>query len=234
MHNEGFVRPVRVNSDSTGMVDAVGCCSSLPSTFSTYATAFWLELPWITRLCAECQRKRMSWSRASEPFHHWFTYPDDYTFRCVSHYLITGLVCSMGMQSNDQMKISLIRVGLPLLAHIVARGLAEVQTAHRDFRNALAAQFDPVMISILELDPRISNYINNLCIPRSAWNSRHWVKWFLASVALALLDSDRLRRRLHFDPVKVQLKAAYFFQTLTGSDEYSLPLKLRVTCYLKE
>lgn len=59
MHNESFVRPVRVNSDSAGMINAVGRCTSLPSTFGTYATAFRLELPRIARLCAECQRKRM-------------------------------------------------------------------------------------------------------------------------------------------------------------------------------
>lgn len=59
------------------------------------------------------------------------------------------------------------------------------------------------------------------------------MKWFLASVALTLLNSDRLRRRFHFHPVEVQLETADFFQTFASSNEHSLSLKLRVTRYLK-
>lgn len=59
------------------------------------------------------------------------------------------------------------------------------------------------------------------------------MKWFFASVALTLLDPDRLRRRFHFHPIEVQLKTADFFQTFASSNEHSLSLKLRVTRYLK-
>ena len=62
---------------------------------------------------------------------------------------------------------------------------------------------------------------------------RHWMKWFLAPVALALLDSDRLRRRLDFDTVKVQLEATYLLQTFASPNEYSFALKLSVASYLK-
>lgn len=59
------------------------------------------------------------------------------------------------------------------------------------------------------------------------------MKWFLASVALTLLNSDRLGRRLNFDTVKMQLEATYFLQTFASSNEYSFALQLSVASYLK-
>lgn len=47
------------------------------------------------------------------------------------------------------MEISLIRIRFPLFAHIIARSFAKVQTANRYLRNALAAQLDPVTISVV-------------------------------------------------------------------------------------
>lgn len=55
---------------------------------------------------------------------------------------------------------------------------------------------------------------------------------FLASVALTLLHSDRLRRRLDFDAVKVQLEATYLLEASAGPDEYSLALELSVASNL--
>jgi len=72
-----------------------------------------------------------------------FTYPDDYTFRRVSHYLITGLIRRVSVQSDNQMKISLIRIRFSLLAHVIARGFAKVQTTDRHFRNTFATQLYP-------------------------------------------------------------------------------------------
>lgn len=67
------------------------------------------------------------------------TYSDNYTFRCVSHYLITGLVCGMSVQSDNQMKIPLVRIWFAFFTHIIARSFAKVQAADRHFCYTFAA-----------------------------------------------------------------------------------------------
>lgn len=50
MNHQSFVWPVRVDPNSTGMVNAVWCSPSLPTTLSAYTAALWFKLSWITRL----------------------------------------------------------------------------------------------------------------------------------------------------------------------------------------
>lgn len=59
------------------------------------------------------------------------------------YHLITSLVRGVRVQPDDQMEVSLIRIRLPFLPHVVAGGFAEVQTANGYLRNPFTAQLHP-------------------------------------------------------------------------------------------
>lgn len=50
----------------------------------------------------------------------------------------------------------------------------------------------------------------------------------LAAIALALLDTDRLRRTVVLDTVKVQVEAGDLLEALAGLDELRIPQQLNV------
>lgn len=52
----------------------------------------------------------------------------------------------MGAQRDGQIEVSLIRIRLPLLAHIVGRRLAEVESPDRSLGHLFGSQLDPKMV----------------------------------------------------------------------------------------
>lgn len=67
------------------------------------------------------------------------THPDDDLLTCVADDLKVA-VGGVRVQADDQLEVALLRVRLSLLAHVVRRRLAEVQTAHRYFGHLRTAQ----------------------------------------------------------------------------------------------
>jgi hypothetical protein len=64
--------------------------------------------------------------------------------------------------------------------------------------------------------------------------SQDRVEWFLAAVALALLDLDGLRRWLDLDPIEVQMEAANLLEALGCLDKVRLSLQLSVARDLRK
>jgi len=54
------------------------------------------------------------------------TYPDDYPLRSMGHNRIVVTVCTVSVQTHNQVEIALIRVWLPFLTHVVGRCFTEV------------------------------------------------------------------------------------------------------------
>lgn len=55
-----------------------------------------------------------------------------------------SLVAAMGLQRHHEVKVALVGVRLPLLAHVVARGLGEVEAPDRDLVGVLALQVNSI------------------------------------------------------------------------------------------
>lgn len=55
----------------------------------------------------------------------------------------------------------------------------------------------------------------------------------LAAIALALLDSDRLRRTVEFDSVEVQVETGDFLQAIRSLNELHVSHQLHLTRYLE-
>lgn len=62
---------------------------------------------------------------------------------------------------------------------------------------------------------------------------QHGMKRFLASITLTLFDSDRLRRAIVFNPVKVQMKTGDLLESLGRFNKLGIAQKLHVASYLE-
>lgn len=60
------------------------------------------------------------------------------------------VVDAVRVQTDHQVKVPLVRIRLSLLAHVVARGLAEMQPAHRHLGHLLFAQIQSAKPTTIE------------------------------------------------------------------------------------
>lgn len=56
---------------------------------------------------------------------------------------VVGAVAAVGVKSHHQVEVSLVRIRLAFLAHVIGSSLAEVKSTHGDLGHLLPVQIHP-------------------------------------------------------------------------------------------
>ena len=70
-------------------------------------------------------------------------HPNNDPFRSMCCHHVDISVGAVSLESDDQLKVSLVRVRFPLLTHVVRRCLAEVQPTDRQFVDLVSVEINP-------------------------------------------------------------------------------------------
>jgi len=132
VHHERLVGPVRVDADPAGAPHRVRRRALLPAELG---------------VALELARVRG---------------PHDDALGGVRHDGVVQAVGAVSVQRHHQVEVPLVRIGLALLAHVVGRGLAEVQAAHGRLQGLVPLQLQPVAPTRRGADTASSNILSNI------------------------------------------------------------------------
>ena len=133
VHDQSFIRTIRVDADSSSVEYWLRGGASLPGSFY-----FVLEHARIGSLTHKLIMKRLP----SIGAHHRSTYPNDNSFRRVSHDGVSG-VTAMSLKADGQVEETLVRIGFSFLPHVVGCCFIEMQPSNRDFGDLVLLQLHP-------------------------------------------------------------------------------------------
>ena len=133
---------------------------------------------------------------------------------------------SVSMQSDHQLKVSLLWVWPPLLPHVVASRLGEVESAHGHFAHLPVREVDP--------RPEIEGFSWFLLQLKEMLNYlQHWEERLFGAIRLWLFHTNCLSGRLELHAIEVKVKRANFLHARGRFHKRAVAVQLDVSCDLE-